>query len=83
MQEQIDRLAEAFRNHEHNRADSRAVKGQNLAKAPQTAMTTANTTVLSTGGAAVLSTSDQTVLDNMRTRINELETKLQTLGLLQ
>lgn len=73
---------EQFENHEHNGADSKKIKGRNLAKAPQIALTSASTTVLSTGGSAVLSTSDQGVIDNMRTRINQLESKLQTLGLL-
>jgi len=69
--------------HEHNGFDTKKIKGSNIAKAPQTPLTTADATALSTGGGAVLSTSDQTVLDNMRTRLNELESKLQILGLLQ
>jgi len=69
--------------HYHTGTDSpqldakRAIRG-----APQSSLTAKNSTALSTGGAAVLSTSDQTVLDNMRTRINDLETKLTNLGLL-
>lgn len=70
-------------NHEHNGIDSKRINGRNIFNAPQTAMTTASATALSTGGAATLSTSDQTIIDNMRTRINELETKLQALGLLR
>lgn len=46
--------------------------------AKPTALTTKNTGTLNTGDA----TSD-TIINNMRTRINELETKLQSLGLLQ
>lgn len=72
-----------FTQHEHNGFDSKKVKGSNIAKAPQLPLTTASATALSTGGAAVLSTSDQTILDNMRTRINQLEARLQTLELLQ
>ena len=49
-------------------------------------LTARDATALSTGGAAVLSASDQAVIDNMRTRINELESKLNSstngLGLL-
>lgn len=72
---------EQLRQHEHNGKDSRKVKGKNLDRAPQAKMTTASAIALSTGGSATLSTSDQTILDNMRTRINELESKLQALGL--
>lgn len=75
-------LQEQFTQHEHNGGDSKKIKGRNIVGAPQTALTAKNSTALSTGGAAVLSASDQTVLDNMRTRINELESKLQGLGLL-
>ena len=68
--------------HVHNGVDTPQVVGSHLINAPQSAMTTPNATVLSTGGAAVLSTSDATVINNMRTRINELETKLRALGLI-
>lgn len=71
--------------HTHNGIDSNRLPKKSITMplgAPQTALTTKNSTALSTGGVAVLSTSDSTVIDNMRTRINELETKLQALGLL-
>jgi hypothetical protein len=44
--------------------------------AQQTALTARSATALSTGGAAVLSTSDQGVIDNIRTRLNELESRM-------
>lgn len=69
--------------HTHNGIDSDQLTGRALVNAPQSAMTTANATVLSTGGGAVLSTSDSSVIDNMRTRINELESKLQALTLIR
>ena len=70
-------------NHEHNGVDSKRLTARSLQGVPQDAMTSKNNTALSTGGAAVLNTSDQTVIDNMRTRINELETKLQAIGILR
>lgn len=70
-------------NHEHNGVDSKRLSARSIENVPQDALTTKSTTALSTGGAAVLSTSDQTVIDNMRTRINELETKLQAIGILR
>jgi hypothetical protein len=45
-------------------------------------LTVADATALSSGGAVPLIASDQIVLDNMRTRINELEARLTAFGLL-
>ena len=69
--------------HTHNGTDTPQVSLQDILYTRGTALTTASTTALSTGGAATLSTSDQTVIDNMRTRINELEARLQALMLIQ
>lgn len=69
--------------HVHDGTDAPQISGGDLKNAPQAVMTTASTTAFSTGGAAVLSTSDSAILDNMRTRINELETKLRDLSLFQ
>lgn len=71
--------------HTHNGIDSDRLPKASITKplgAPQSALTAKNSTALSIGGAAVLSTSDSDVIANMRTRINELETKLQALGLI-
>lgn len=65
--------------HVHNGTDAPKISGGDLNNAPQSAMTTASATAFSTGGVAVLSASDATILNNMRTRINELETKLRDL----
>lgn len=70
--------------HTHNGTDSPLLETQAITSAlnaPQTALTPA-TSGLSTGGAGTLSNSDAAILNNMRTRINELETKLQAMGLL-
>jgi hypothetical protein len=48
----------------------------------ETPLTVADATVLSTGGAVALLTADSDVIDNMRIRINELESKLTAFGLL-
>lgn len=70
--------------HTHNGTDSPQLDGKRaLRGAPQSSLTAKNSTGLSTGGAAVLSASDSAIIDNMRTRINELETKLTNLGLLR
>lgn len=53
-----------------------------LENAPQSALTTKSSASLSSGGTAVLSNTDSSIITNMRTRIDELETKLQKLGLL-
>lgn len=68
--------------HTHNGLDSPKIPGSGLENTPQATPTTENTTVLSTGGAAVLSTSDSGVIDNMRTRIGEIETILRNLGVI-
>lgn len=66
--------------HEHTGTDSAKIFGGNLINAPQSALTVVNSGILSTGGGATLQTSDQLIIDNMRTRINNLETKLIELG---
>lgn len=71
--------------HTHNGVDSEKLPKSSITKslgAPQTALTTKDSTTLTTGGGAILSASDSNVIANMRTRIDELETKLQALGLL-
>lgn len=69
--------------HTHNGIDSKQLTGRAFAGAPLTALTAKVTGSLSSGGAAVLSTADSLILTNMKTRIDELETRLQTLILLQ
>lgn len=84
MQETNQNNSSYFR-HTHNGTDSPLLENSsitNALNAPQTALTTRNSNAISTGGAAVLSTTDSAVIDNMRTRINEIETKLQAMGLL-
>lgn len=66
--------------HTHNGTDSEKLKARDaIVGLPMEALTTANATALSSGGAAVLSSSDASVIDNMRTRINELEARLQAI----
>lgn len=83
MQETNQNNSNYFR-HTHNGVDSPLLENQAIANAlnaPQSALTAA-TSGLSSGGAAVLSNADAAILNNMRTRINELETKLIAMGLL-
>ena len=63
--------------HTHNGVDSPLLETASIAgalNAPQSALTSANN--------GSLTSSDATIISNMRTRINELETKLQAMGLL-
>lgn len=69
--------------HTHNGTDSPQVFGGDLFNAPREAMTTADDDAFTTGGVNNLKTADATILDNMRTRINELETALRDLGLIK
>ena len=73
---------EMIKTHIHSGTDSQQIDGFNVKNAPQSALTTA-TTGISSGGTEAMTTSDANILNNMRTRINELETKLRNLGLLR
>lgn len=53
-------------------------RGDQLYYSPTAALTAATATVINTGDAA-----SDTAITNMRTRINELEARLKTLGLLK
>ena len=69
--------------HIHSGTDSPQLKAsESLINCPQSALTTASATVLSTGGTEDLKTADSLVIDNMRTRINELETALRAVGII-
>lgn len=76
-------VTRALSQHNHNGFGSPKLEGGYLNKAPQAALTVKNEAALSSGGGAVLSTSDSAIIDNMRTRINEFETKFRTLGLIK
>lgn len=74
---------ERVTDHRHTGTDSGQLQASEaLENAPQAALTGADNTALSSGGLAILSTSDAAIIDNMRTRINELETKLRAIGLI-
>lgn len=63
--------------HTHNGTDSPLLETSAIANAlnaPQSALTAADN--------GALSSSDATIIANMRTRINELELRLQNMGLL-
>lgn len=66
--------------HSHNDTDSpKLYLGDSAVSAPQEALTTG--TILTAG--ASYGTNEQSMLNNFKARIAELETKLQTLGLLK
>lgn len=68
----------AVDRHEHNGTDSPQLFAGDLQRAPQTALT-ADTG--DTAG-ATYTTTEQGMIANLQTRVNELEDKLQDLGLL-
>lgn len=76
-------LETKFKDHAHTGVDSQRINGKNLINAPQSALTTASIGSLTSGGSNNLKTIDADILNNLITRVGELETKLQSLGLLQ
>lgn len=68
--------------HTHNGTDSPKISGNDVTFTPQTAITPTVGGTLTSGGAAVLSNADNIILVNMQTRIDDLESKLQTLGVI-
>ena len=58
-------------------------RGNQILKAPQNKLTTANATAFASSSDNDVTDAAIPVLDNMRTRINEMETILQNLGLLK
>ena len=74
----------SLKPHRHNGVDSdKLYLGNAVQDAPQEALTATDTATLSSGGSEDLKSSDSDVIDNIRTRVDELETKLQRLGLLK
>lgn len=76
MQDTNQNNTNAYR-HTHNGIDSPLLETSSITtalNAPQSALTSADS--------SSLATYNSTVVENMRTRINEIETKLQNMGLL-
>lgn len=71
--------------HDHGGTNSpKLYAGDALEGAPQEALTVASDpNTLTTGGANNLKTADALILQNALTRLNELETKLQALGIIK
>lgn len=66
--------------HTHNGTDTpKLVASEAIENAPQTALTTGTA---STAGATYTAT-EQSMINNLKTRVAELETRLQTLGLIK
>lgn len=68
-------------DHKHTGVDSPKIDILDLDIQKGT-LTTKNVSALSSGGANNLTNADNVILENMRTRINDLETILQRLNLL-
>lgn len=70
-------------NHTHNGLDSSTLHLNDIIPtAPQPALTT-STGSPSSGGVAILSNADAAVINNIITRVNQIETALKNLKLLQ
>lgn len=65
--------------HTHNGIDSEKLQLKDMVGFPLEALTAANNGSLSSGGAEGLTNGDNTIINNMRTRINELEERLQAI----
>lgn len=77
-QQEIENLIKWYiQNHKHTGLDS--LKVYQI----QPSLTTKNTSALSSGGLYSLTSSDSVIIDNMRNRINDLETTLRKLTLLK
>ncbi len=76
-------VREEMTNHRHTGIDALQIAGSSILKSPQSSITTGVAGTLTSGGVGTLATADEVILTNMQTRINDLETKLQNLGLLQ
>lgn len=75
-------ITEAISSHVHG-VNSPKVWGKYLRDAPQTALTGVDNTSFSTAGVTKLDDSNITILNNMRTRIGEVENILTNLNLTQ
>ncbi len=70
--------------HNHDGTTSQRLSAEEaIERAPQSALTTKSAGTLSSGGLTGLTSADSLILTNMQTRINELETKLQAIGLIK
>lgn len=69
--------------HIHSGTDSPQLKASEaLVNCPQPALTAVDNTALSSGGVSTLRTDDSEVIDNIRTRVNEIEAALRAVGII-
>lgn len=68
--------------HEHNGTDSSRLPAKSILGAPADAITAGIGGSLTSGGTEDLKTDDYLILVNMQTRIDDLEARLEELGLL-
>lgn len=70
---------ENYFRHTHNGIDSEKLQLKDMVGFPLEALTGANNNALSSSGTENLIDSDAAIINNMRTRINELESRLQAI----
>jgi hypothetical protein len=70
---------EKIARHTHNGIDSEQIELKNVVGFPLQALTPASSGSLTSGGTENLRNADSAIIENMRTRINELEARLQAL----
>jgi len=68
--------------HAHNGIDAPQISFSSMEGTPQASLTTASVGSLTSGGSNDLRTADANIINNAITRLNELEDRLQNLGLL-
>lgn len=76
-------LQEQFDNHIHDGRGSKRIKGRNLEKAPQPALTAQSGSISTGSGGTYIASSSATALNNLITRVGEIESVLENLGLIK
>jgi hypothetical protein len=69
--------------HTHNGVDSQQIELRDVQIVLGSPLSIADNTALTSGGLTALTTPDSLVIENIRTRLNELEARLKSLGLIQ
>ena len=71
-----------LQQHEHNGRDSRRIRGNNLQNAPQPALTAQSGSISTGSGGSYIASSSAGALNNLITRVGEIEAALEKLGLI-
>ena len=73
---------EQITTHTHNGTDSQKLNLTDLNGLPASALTAASGGSLTSGGTEDMKSADTTILNNVITRVGEIEARLQSLGLI-